>query len=1489
MPGTSSISGIVSGLDTQNIVDQLIELESYPLKLLQAKRELELKKKEAWRTIQTKLLTFKLQSYALARPTLYRVKDVSSSNESVLTATANANAQVGNYQLVVKQLASTHQLMSSGFADSSSTVGSGTLTIKLGGYVDKETPLAFLNGQSGFSRGSIKITDKAGHSATIDLSRAITVEDVVEAINRNNTVQVTASVDGDRLVLTDTSGGSGLLVVEEVSGGNTAQSLGILGSTSGTQIVGSDVNDIVETTALELLNENTGVRRYSSGADLRITARDGSVIEVDIGNAETVGDVISAINNASGNAGKVVVQISSDGNRLELTDNTGGSGNLTIESLNSSYTAEDLGLSGTYATSSVVGRALIAGLNDVLLSRFNGGRGVDLGRFVIQDRSGAVATIDISSAETLSDVLSAINSASGISVQAEINSARTGIRITDTSGGTGPLVVSEAGGTTASDLGILGSSSSGVIEGSDVHLQFISEYTRLDSLNGGTGVQKGRIKITDRAGNSVSIDLTSSDIKTIGDVISAINSASGVSVLARVNDTGDGIVVVDLTGEETSPLRIEDLAGGRMAKDLNIYGATSEEQQKHGDDLAYVTTATLLSRLNDGLGVAGGHIRITDRAGNSATIDLTSATTIQDVLSAINSNTNISVTATIDVTGNAIDLVDTSGGGGAFKVEDLDSTTAEDLGILNASGINSSTISGKPILSDVDDRMLDSLNGFSGVSGSWFVITNSAGYSATIDISGARTIQDVLETINGNTALQVQAEFDSDGLRLKLTDNAGGTGTLTVNEGDGAANSLGLNVSASGTVLTGDQILYVSSTTAVSVVADGKGLGTVAGLDDLRITARDGSLIDVNLDGVSTIGDVISAINNDADNGGKVSASLSSDGMYIVITDNTGGTGSLSVESINGSSAAEDLGLAKSVSSATLNGGDLIGRLGDRILLSLNDFSGITTGSFTVTDRSGSTATISVTTVDRSLADIVDKINSAGIGLSARVAEDGRGLVIKDTTGQEGRIYVDDNAVSQSLGIEETEGIANTGYDGAFSWTITIGENDTLSDVANAINSADVSDRFNAFVLNDGSGVNPYKLVLSSKFSGTRGQLVAYSTLNDLSFSTAIDPVDALVLVGGENGVSIVSSSNDVENAIQGLTLHLISTSDTPVTVKVEQNTEDVVSAVNQFIDTYNDIVDYIAEQMAYNPETKEAGVLLGNVALMNLQNELYSMVTSAVEGLPSDMNHISAVGISFDSEGHLSLDESKLVSKLKEDPEAVARLFNYEVNMALGDNGGVASASSTASGYSPSRAINGNTSEDEFGPDSNGWMNGINGETGAWFEVDFARRVSLYKIRVHTLSETGKRLTGYRLQYWYNDKWNDYRVVSGNTKSEILHFFTLPYYTDKIRLYGLEGEDGYARIVELEATEARGVGLRVNNRLAYLTDPEVGLIAGEINNIEENVDVYDYQIKNLQARLDKRREFLYRQFTRMEELLGQMNALSSWLASQAQGITATK
>src|SRR3989304_1399159 len=69
-----------------------------------------------------------------------------------------------------------------------------------------------------------------------------TVDDVRDAINTNSAISVTASVSGDAIKLTDTSGGSGNLRVQNVGDGTTATGLGLASiNVAASTATGSDV------------------------------------------------------------------------------------------------------------------------------------------------------------------------------------------------------------------------------------------------------------------------------------------------------------------------------------------------------------------------------------------------------------------------------------------------------------------------------------------------------------------------------------------------------------------------------------------------------------------------------------------------------------------------------------------------------------------------------------------------------------------------------------------------------------------------------------------------------------------------------------------------------------------------------------------------------------------------------------------------------------------------------------------------------------------------------------------------------------------------------------------------------------------------------------------------------------------------------------------------------------------------------------------------
>ena len=113
------------------------------------------------------------------------------------------------------------------------------------------------------------------------------------------------------------------------------------------------------------------------------------------------------------------------------------------------------------------------------------------------------------------------------------------------------------------------------------------------------------------------------------------------------------------------------------------------------------------------------------------------------------------------------------------------------------------------------------------------------------------------------------------------------------------------------------------SGTSLSRLNFGQGLGSVKGKDDLRIVGKDGeTTVNVNLDGVSTIGDVIQAINEaSTEAGASIKASLPPTGG-ILIEDSSGDDGSIRVSSLNLSTAADNRGLIVGPDATT---GDPIG------------------------------------------------------------------------------------------------------------------------------------------------------------------------------------------------------------------------------------------------------------------------------------------------------------------------------------------------------------------------------------------------------------------------------------------------------------------------------------------------------------------------------------------------------------------------------------
>ena len=571
--------GLITGINIKDTVDKLIALQGRTRDLA-TQRHAALK---AQQTAVTELLALTLGIQIAGRKfkdvELYTKKDITSSNAAFITAAATGPVAAGNYQFVPVRRASSSLLVAGGVASRDAALGVGTFSFRQGPGVNQAADLSELNAGSGIAPGKIRITDRSGASAVIDLRYAQSVDDVLQAINQSDGISVRAQAVGDRLRLVDSSGGTGNLKVGEVSGGTTAASLGLAGiNLAADTATGQDILKLFDGLDIGRLNDGNGLSIRAALPDLHVTLRDGTSLDIDFRSLatgarqeKTLGDLLATINEADPT--KLQAALSADGDRIVLTDlSTDTGGTFAVSSPTGGTVAEELGLIGTAAGGVITSEKLLGGLASASLRTLGGGQGLgQLGLLSLTDRSGAAASINLAAAATLDEVIDAING-SGIGITADFNGSRTGLVLTDTTGSTaGNLIVASGDATgTAEKLQLAVNADQNKIDSGDLHRQVVSFGTLLSSYNAGKGVAQGSFLIKNSNGQSGGINLTQLNAKTIGDVITAINGL-GIGVEARINDAGDGIALIDTAGG-TGSLTVTDVGSSKAAADLHLAG-----------------------------------------------------------------------------------------------------------------------------------------------------------------------------------------------------------------------------------------------------------------------------------------------------------------------------------------------------------------------------------------------------------------------------------------------------------------------------------------------------------------------------------------------------------------------------------------------------------------------------------------------------------------------------------------------------------------------------------------------------------------------------------------------------------------------------------------------------------------------------------------------------------------------------------------------------
>lgn len=285
------VSGMVSGMDTDSLVEALVS--SYKVKkdnLVKAQTKLSWKK-DAWKTMNTGIYSFYSGKLSAARlSTNYNLKTATVSNSSVAKVTASSSAVNGTQTLKVNKLASTGYLTGGEITDSS------------GSALTESSKVSEVSGLSSFSSGSVAVKVN-GETTDINITSDMTLTAVANAFKGAGLNASFDATNGRFFISAKESGADNdfTLTASDSSGLSLLQNLGIYASTTAaTQEYTTWANytdEELENLATEAANKNTKsvedraeayAKQYNSAynASKAITDANGSLSEMETKKAE---------------------------------------------------------------------------------------------------------------------------------------------------------------------------------------------------------------------------------------------------------------------------------------------------------------------------------------------------------------------------------------------------------------------------------------------------------------------------------------------------------------------------------------------------------------------------------------------------------------------------------------------------------------------------------------------------------------------------------------------------------------------------------------------------------------------------------------------------------------------------------------------------------------------------------------------------------------------------------------------------------------------------------------------------------------------------------------------------------------------------------------------------------------------------------------------------------------------------------------------------
>jgi flagellar hook-associated protein 2 len=251
---------------------------------------------------------------------------------------------------------------------------------------------------------------------------------------------------------------------------------------------------------------------------------------------------------------------------------------------------------------------------------------------------------------------------------------------------------------------------------------------------------------------------------------------------------------------------------------------------------------------------------------------------------------------------------------------------------------------------------------------------------------------------------------------------------------------------------------------------------------------------------------------------------------------------------------------------------------------------------------------------------------------------------------------------------------------------ITLGEGDSLRDVANIINSQNAQTKVTASITKPATG--EYRLILKSDETGLANAFVLTDPTNVLN-SLFVDPdpldpeivlqvpQDAILLAYGGNE-TITRPSNTITDYIDNVTFSLFkkNTPGSTVQVTITQDIQEAAATILEFTESYNAIIKFIANQQMRDSDGNfiMSEAKLGYDPLLDsIGYNIDFFINNVIKGLSTSYNTLYQIGINTGTlpediaagqpeyKNILFIDEDKLIATLSNNFEAVRKIFEVD------------------------------------------------------------------------------------------------------------------------------------------------------------------------------------------------------------------------------------